>query len=80
MANTATSSQRLSLPVVMSFASTALPIAAIGLVMAVYLPRFFAAQLGLSLVAVGSAFTIVRLLDGAPIVMAASYMLSASRS
>lgn len=102
MANTATSSQRLSLPVVMSFASTALPIAAIGLVMAVYLPRFFAAQLGLSLLAVGSAFTIVRLLDmaldpmlgmamdrtqsrfgryrpwlvlGAPIVMAASYML-----
>lgn len=102
MANSAASSQRLSLPVVMSFASTALPIAAIGLVMGVYLPRFFAGQLGLSLVAVGSAFTIVRLLDmaldpmlgmamdrtqtrfgryrpwlvvGAPIVMAACYML-----
>jgi GPH family glycoside/pentoside/hexuronide:cation symporter len=102
MANSAASSQRLSLPVVMSFASTALPIAAIGLVMAVYLPRFFAGQLGLSLLAVGSAFTIVRLLDmaldpmlgmamdrtqsrfgryrpwlvvGAPIVMAACYML-----
>ena len=102
MAHTATSSQRLPLPVVMSFASTALPIAAIGLVMAVYLPRFFAAQLGLSLAVVGGAFTIVRLLDmaldpmlgmamdrtrsrlgryrpwlilGAPIAMAACYML-----
>lgn len=56
-------SRRLSLPVVMAFASTALPIAAIGLVMGVYLPRFFAGQIGLSLAAVGGAFTIVRLLD-----------------
>jgi Na+/melibiose symporter-like transporter len=47
----------------MAFSSTALPIAAIGLVMAVYLPRFFAGQLGLSLAAVGLAFTIVRLID-----------------
>ena len=31
--------------------------------MAVYLPRFFAGQLGLSLAAVGVAFTIVRLID-----------------
>lgn len=46
-----------------AFASTALPIAAIGLVMGVYLPRFFASQLGVSLAAVGSAFTIVRLID-----------------
>lgn len=55
--------QRLSLPVVGAFASTALPIAAIGLVMGVYLPRFFASQLGVSLAVVGSAFTIVRLID-----------------
>ena len=55
--------QRLPLPVVGAFASTALPIAAIGLVMGVYLPRFFASQLGVSLAAVGTAFTIVRLID-----------------
>lgn len=63
MANSAAGSSRLPLPVVLAFSSTALPIAAIGLVMAVYLPRFFAGQLGLSLAAVGLAFTIVRLID-----------------
>ncbi|MGH6996560.1 MAG: MFS transporter [Phenylobacterium sp.] len=63
MANSAVGSARLPLPVVMAFSSTALPIAAIGLVMAVYLPRFFAGQLGLSLAAVGVAFTVVRLID-----------------
>lgn len=56
-------SQRLPLPIVLSFASTALPVAAIGLVMGVYLPRFFAGHLGLSMVAVGAAITIVRLID-----------------
>ncbi|MFN3513308.1 MAG: MFS transporter [Phenylobacterium sp.] len=56
-------SQRLPLPIVLSFASTALPIAAIALVMGVYLPRFFAGHIGLSLAAVGAAFTIVRLMD-----------------
>ncbi len=102
MAVSPTGSQRLPLPIVLAFASTALPIAAIALVMGVYLPRFFAGQIGLSLAAVGGAFTIVRLLDmaldpllgmamdrtrsrlgryrpwliaGAPIVMAAVYML-----
>ena len=63
MANSAPGSARLPLPVVMAFSSTALPIAAIGLVMAVYLPRFVAGQIGLSLAAVGGAFTIVRLID-----------------
>jgi Na+/melibiose symporter-like transporter len=63
MANSAPGSARLPLPVVLAFSSTALPIAAIGLVMAVYLPRFFAGQIGLSLAAVGGAFTIVRLID-----------------
>ncbi|MET3528355.1 MFS transporter [Phenylobacterium koreense] len=103
MANPAPGGQnRLPLHVVMAFASTALPVAAIGLVMGVYLPRFFASAVGLSLAAVGGAFTIVRLIDmaldpllgmamdrtrtrfgryrvwlsiGAPIVMAAVYML-----
>lgn len=95
-------SPRLSLPVVSAFSATAAPIAAIALVMGVYLPRFFTSHIGLSLGAVGAAFMIVRLIDmavdpllglamdrtktgfgryrpwlvlGAPIVMAATYML-----
>ena len=94
--------QRLSLPIVGAFGSTAVPIAAIALVMGVYLPHFFTSYIGLSLGAVGAAFGIVRVLDlavdpllgmamdrtrlrlgryrpwmilGAPIVMAATYML-----
>jgi len=55
--------QRLSLPIVGAFGSTAAPIAAIALVMGVYLPRFFSSYIGLSLGAVGLAFTVVRLLD-----------------
>ena len=93
---------KLSLGVLAAFASTSAPITAIALVMAVYLPRFFASHIGIGLAAVGLAFTIVRLLDmaldpllgiamdrtrgrlgryrpwlvvGAPIVMAAVYML-----
>ncbi|MFD1192294.1 MULTISPECIES: MFS transporter [Phenylobacterium] len=57
------SANRLSFPVVAAFGSTAAPIAAIGLVMGVYLPRFFTGHIGLSLGAVGAAFGIVRLLD-----------------
>ncbi len=55
--------QRLSLPIVGAFGSTAAPIAAIGLVMGVYLPRFFSGYIGLSLGAVGLAFGVVRLID-----------------
>ncbi len=97
---------KLPLGVLTAFASTSAPITAIVLVMGVYLPRFFASHIGLSLGAVGAAFTIVRLLDmsldpllgiamdrsrsrfgryrpwlvvGAPIVMAAVYMLFMAR-
>jgi GPH family glycoside/pentoside/hexuronide:cation symporter len=55
--------QRLSLPIVGAFGSTAAPIAAIALVMGVYLPRFFSSYIGLSLGAVGLAFGVVRLID-----------------
>lgn len=58
-----TKSGRLSLPVVAAFGSTAAPIAALGLVMAVYLPRFFSGYVGLGLSAVGYAFFVVRMLD-----------------
>lgn len=55
--------RRLSLPIVGAFGSTAAPIAAIALVMGVYLPRFFSSYIGLSLGAVGLAFGVVRLID-----------------
>ena len=54
---------RLPTPVILAFASGALPVAALALAMGVYLPRFYAGHIGLSLVAVGLAFTIVRLID-----------------
>lgn len=46
-----------------AFAAPCLPIAALGLPLVVYLPEFYASELGLSLTAVGSAFLIVRLID-----------------
>jgi GPH family glycoside/pentoside/hexuronide:cation symporter len=55
--------QRLSLPILGAFGSTAAPITAIALVMGVYLPRFFSSHIGLSLGAVGLAFGVVRLID-----------------
>ena len=58
-----TQAKRIPLSIVSAFASTAAPIAAIGLVMGVYLPRYFSSHIGLSLGAVGLAFGIVRLLD-----------------
>jgi Na+/melibiose symporter-like transporter len=47
----------------MSFAATSLPISAVGLAMAVYLPRHFASHLGVDLALIGSAFFIVRMID-----------------
>lgn len=62
MASTA-AGRRLALPIVLAFASTSLPIMAVGLVMGVYLPRFFAGHVGLSMAAVGGAFALVRIID-----------------
>lgn len=62
-AGTAAKGGRLPTPVILSFASAALPVAALALAMGVYLPRFYAGHIGLSLVAVGLTFTIVRLID-----------------
>lgn len=46
-----------------AFAAPCLPLAALGLPLVVYLPEFYASELGLSLTAVGSAFLFVRLID-----------------
>lgn len=45
------------------FASPAVPIAAMGLPLVVYLPEYYVTSLGLSLTTVGAAFLIVKLLD-----------------
>ncbi len=47
----------------LAFAATALPVAAIGIAMSVYLPRHYASHLGIDLAVVGSAFFIVRMID-----------------
>lgn len=48
---------------VLAFASASIPIQALVLAIAVHLPRYFAAHVGLSLAVVGAAFAMVRLID-----------------
>jgi GPH family glycoside/pentoside/hexuronide:cation symporter len=45
------------------FSGPAIPLAALALPLVVYLPHFYAAQMGISLAAVGAIFSVVRLLD-----------------
>lgn len=54
---------RLSTFTILGFASAAIPAAALGLVLGVYMPRFFASHLGIGLLAVGGAVASVRLID-----------------
>ncbi|MFN3513309.1 MAG: MFS transporter [Phenylobacterium sp.] len=53
----------LPLSTVFAFAATSLPIQAVVIAVAVYLPRHYASHLGISLAAVGTAFFIVRMID-----------------
>lgn len=53
----------LALSTVFAFAATSLPINAVIIAVAVYLPRHYASHLGVSLAAVGTAFFIVRMID-----------------
>ncbi len=55
------SSAKLSRFVLGAFASAALPVGALQLPLAVYLPNYYASHIGLSLAAVGFAFTFVQL-------------------
>lgn len=59
------SASRSALPLSLSllFSLPQLPIAALGLALGVYLPRYYASELGVGLAVVGAAFTIVRLID-----------------
>ena len=53
----------LSLPRALAFAAVGLPISAVGIAMAVYLPRHFASHMGIDLALIGTAFFIVRAID-----------------
>lgn len=46
-----------------AFAGANLPVMAIALAISVYLPKYFASNIGISLAAVGAAFAMVRLID-----------------
>ena len=53
----------ISWPRLFAFSLPGLPIGALAVALSVYLPRYFASHIGLSLVAVGAAFGAVRLVD-----------------
>jgi GPH family glycoside/pentoside/hexuronide:cation symporter len=55
--------RRLGLPTILTFAAVTLPMSALGVSLAIFLPRYFASHLGVSLIAVGGAFFAVRLID-----------------
>jgi GPH family glycoside/pentoside/hexuronide:cation symporter len=56
-------SERRSNWTLAAFAAPCLPLAGLGLPLVVYLPEFYASELGLSLAQVGAAFAAVRMLD-----------------
>ncbi|HEY9218437.1 MAG TPA: MFS transporter [Phenylobacterium sp.] len=53
----------LPLPVVLAFASAGMPAAMLGLLLGTYMPRFYAGEIGISLMAVGAATAAVRTID-----------------
>jgi len=59
----ASSDSRLPFGRLVAFAMPGLPIGALAVALSVYLPRYYASHIGLTLGAVGAAFGIVRLVD-----------------
>ena len=53
----------ISWPRLFAFALPGLPVGALAVALSVYLPRYYASHIGLSLAAVGAAFGIVRIVD-----------------
>lgn len=53
----------LSLGLVLAFAATSLPLSAVAIAIGVYLPQYFARNLGVELGVVGAAFALIRLID-----------------
>ena len=62
-APTSANGQSISAPRLLAFALPGLPIGALAAALSVYLPRFYASHIGLSLAAVGIAFMAIRLID-----------------
>lgn len=54
---------RLPLPTLLAYAAPAIPLALLGIPLTVYLPAFWAGDMGLSLAVVGLVLTAVRLID-----------------
>ena len=54
---------RVPLRIILAFACLSIPATPLVLIMGVYMPRFYAGHIGVSLAAVGAAFTLVRLID-----------------
>lgn len=63
MSSPSAAAKPLSLATILFFSGTSLPLGALAIAMSVYLPPYFASQLGVSLAVVGGAFATVRLLD-----------------
>jgi Na+/melibiose symporter-like transporter len=62
-AKTASRGAPLSVPAILAFSATSIPVTALILAVAVHLPRYFASHMGLSLAVVGAAFALVRAID-----------------
>lgn len=56
-------SHRLPLGTALAFSATSLPLQALAIAVAVHLPAYFAASIGVELAVVGAAFGLVRLID-----------------
>ena len=63
MTQAAPAAKPLATPTALAFSTIALPIGALAVAVAVYLPPHFSAHLGVPLSVVGLAFATVRLLD-----------------
>lgn len=63
MSDARSAAKRLSLPAILAFAGTSLPVAGLAVAISVQLPRYFASHLGISLAVVGAAFGTVRAID-----------------
>lgn len=70
---------RLPLGLALAFAATSLPLGALGIAVAVHLPAYFAANMGVELTVVATAFAIVRFLD-VPIEPALGLMMDRTRT
>src|SRR5215469_9008797 len=61
--SSAPATRKLPVSVLAPFSVASMPVAALGIPLTVYLPNYYASHIGISLTAVGLAFSIVRLID-----------------